>query len=252
MHLEPSPGQIEYNRRFIEKAINEAVERGARWIVTPELCVSGYYFSDQIGTDWIKPQPDRWMNHLLEITKSKGLTLILSHPERDRKTGQLFNSVFVLDPDGKIIGRHRKIEIHPGPEEDWATPGSELVPIDVNGIKVGLLICADTWYPEKARVLRQKGAQILICPMAWGHKYGPGDRWERRTAETGIPVWVCNRTGREREVDWTKAESVVAKDGKRLLQIAVNTSAILLFDWDMKTMSPVSCEFEVTYLDRLD
>jgi len=252
LHIEPLSGQIEYNRRLIEEAIDIAAERGARWIVTPELCVSGYYFRGHVGTDWIRPQPDQWMSHLLEITRREGLTIFLSYPERDVSTGQLFNSVFVLGADGKIGGSYRKIEIHPGPEEDWSTPGSELVPIDIDGVKVGMLVCADTRHPEKAAVLRQKGAQILVCPMAWGHKYGPGDRWERRTAETGIPIWVCNRTGREREVDWTRAESVVAKDGRRLLEMAVDRSAILFFNWDKKTMSPISHKFEVAYLNKLD
>lgn len=250
MHLEPRPGQIEYNRALVEEAINLAAEGGARWIVTPELCVCGYYFSDQVGTNWIKPQPDRWVSHLLETARRRHLTVFLSHPERDIKTGQLFNSVFVLGASGEIIGSHRKIAVHPGPEEDWSTPGSQLEPVNVDGIRVGLLICADTRHPEKAAVLKQKGAQILVSPMAWGDKYGPGDRWERRTAETRIPIWVCNRTGQERQVDWTRAESVVAKDGQRLLQIAVDRSAILFFDWDMKTMSLISSKFKIAYLDR--
>ncbi|MBA7691464.1 Glutamine-dependent NAD(+) synthetase [subsurface metagenome] len=59
LHIEPHPGEIQYNRQFIEAAINLAAERGARWIVTPELCVSGYYFADEIGTDWIVPHAQR-------------------------------------------------------------------------------------------------------------------------------------------------------------------------------------------------
>ena len=250
LHIGPRLGQIEYNQRFIEEAIDLAAGHGARWIVTPELCVSGYYFADQIGTDWIQPQPDRWMNRLLEVTQDRGLTLFLSYPERDRETGRLFNSVFALCPDGKIAGRHRKIRVHGGAEE-WSAKGTDLLTTSCDGIKVGFLICADAYHPEIARTLKSEGADILISPTAWPPEpCGPEDCWERRTAETGLPIWVCNRTGQERHLDYRRAESVIAGNGKRLLQRAVDRSAILLFDWDMKTTSPVSSEFEVTYLGK--
>ncbi len=249
LHLEPRPGRIAHNRKLIEKAITVAADSGARWIITPELCVSGYFFRESAGTGWINPQPDSWMKRLLGVARRRQLTIFLSYPERDEKTDQFYNSVFVLGADGLLKGVHRKIDVHPGPGDDWSAPRSELWPVTVDGIKVGLLICADTQHPEKAAILKEKGAQILVCPMAWGHKYSPGDRWEKITAETGIPILVCNRTGREGEVDWTKAESVVAGDGRRLLQISLDRSAVLLFDWDMEAMSPLSTEFRAVYLD---
>ncbi len=190
------------------------------------------------------------MKRLLNITRKKKLVLFLSYPERDKKSGKLHNSLFVLGADGRIAGRHRKIDVHPGPEEEWSTPGSEIEPVMVDGVMVGLPICADIYEPERALEFKRKGAQMLICPAAWGHKYGPGDRWEKRTAETGIPLWVCNRTGREKQVDWNKAESIVAKDGRRLLQKAVKHSSLLLFDWDMDNMTLLSDDFEVIDLRR--
>jgi predicted amidohydrolase len=245
LHLEPEPGNINHNRGLIEQGAKIAITRDAKWIVTPELAVSGYYFSRHIGTKWISPQPDTWSEKLLELTRETGTTIFLSHPEKDNDTGNLHNSVFVLSK-GNIVGRHRKIEVHPGPEEGWSTPGCELETVKVDGINVGLLICADTWEGDKAKILAKKGAQILICAAAWGvEKYGPEDRWERRTAETGIPLWVANRTGREGKINWTGAESVVAAGGKRHLEISLEYSAVLLFDWDMNSMLPLSTEFEV-------
>jgi predicted amidohydrolase len=181
---------------------------------------------------------------LLDISRRTGTSIFLSHPEKDEYTGKLHNSVFVLSK-GELMGRHRKIQVYPGPE-GWSTAGIELEPVDVDGIKVGLLICADTWEGDKAKVLAEKGAQLLIVPAAWGaQKYGLGDCWERRTAETGIPLWVSNRTGREKEIDWTDADSVVAAKGKRYLEICLDYSAVLLFDWDKIKMMPISKEFEV-------
>lgn len=65
--------------------------------------------------------------------------------------------------------------------------------------------------------LRKKGAKLLVCSMAWGHKYDLGHLWGKRSEETGIPVMVCNRTGREKMVDWIRGDSIVARDGRRLL-----------------------------------
>lgn len=125
-----------------------------------------------------------------------------------------------------------------------------LEPVNCNGIKVGILICADSWHPEYARILSQKGAQLFISPVAWPPEpCGPEGCWERRTKETGIPIWVCNRTGRERMLDYTKAESVIAANGQRKLQIALKKSAVLFFDWDMAAMAPASSEFKAAYLD---
>jgi predicted amidohydrolase len=245
LHLEPKLGDIEFNRRLIEKGIDIAIAHGAKWILTPELAVTGYYFTEYIGTDWIKPQPEEWLDSLLGISRKTGISIFLSHPEKDEYTGKLHNSVFVLSK-GLFTGRYRKIEVHPGSEEGWSTAGNELEPVDVDGIKVGLLICADTWEGDKAKVLAEKGAQLLIVPAAWPmRQYGPEDRWERRTAETGIPLWVSNRTGREKEIDWRDADSVVAAKGKRYLEICLDYSAVLLFDWDKNTMIPISKEFEV-------
>ncbi|XUX00128.1 MAG: carbon-nitrogen hydrolase family protein [Dehalogenimonas sp.] len=245
LHLEPRLGDLEYNRALIERGILKASSLGAEWVITPELALSGYFFSEVIGIDWIKPQPDDWTQKLCQIAKDRELNLIIGQPERDLKSGLLYNSAFAIDSSGKITGKHRKVCVHPGPEEGWSTPGDGVEPISINGFKVGILICADIYSPDLALQMKNRGAQLLICPAAWGAKYGPGDRWEKRTAETGLPLWVCNRTGREKEVDWTGGESIVAKDGNRLLVHSGSDSCVLFFDWDMKTMESFGERFEI-------
>lgn len=62
LHLAPLAGDLAYNQRLVETAVTTAAGLGAAWILTPELCICGYTFADQIGTDWILPQPDLWMS----------------------------------------------------------------------------------------------------------------------------------------------------------------------------------------------
>ena len=251
LHLEPRLGEVEQNRLLIEKAIRQAAAGGANWIVTPEFCLCGYYFAEEIGTDWISPQPDDWMKRLLKLAKEKDLTIFLHSPERDEASDLLYNSCFVLGPDGKIAGRHRKHDVSPKMKaESWASPGSACTPVCLDGVKVGLLICADTWRPDAAASLRAAGAGLIISPAAWPPEpCGPEGCWEKRTAETGVPMWVCNRTGRERTLDFTRADSVIAGGGRRLLEIALARAAILFFDWDMGDMTPISTEFKVEPLE---
>ena len=104
-------------------------------MVTPELCLCGYEFSDGIGTGWIKPPPDAWVRQLCRVGARERITVFLSHPERDRDTAKLHNSVFVIAPDGTIIGIHRKVHVVPVAEA-WATPGSS-APVKL----VSLFVC---------------------------------------------------------------------------------------------------------------
>lgn len=248
VHYNPKLADIEYNHKMIKQAASKAADLGAKWVITPELCMPGYFFEDSIGTGWIKPQPDSRMQELLELTKERGINLFLSYPEREETDGKLYNALFVLGSNGEIPGKHRKINIHPGPEEGWSAPGKDANTVMVDGVNTGLLVCADIYEPEIALELKEKGAELLICPVAWGQKYGPGDRWEKRTAETGLPLWVCNRTGKERQVNWNGAESVIASGGKRLLVYQGLESSLLLFDWDMDDMKLLSDSFEVVDL----
>ena len=252
LHIEPELGQIEANRRLIEKGIRLAAERGASWVVTPELATSGFFFQDEIGTDWIETQPDAWMKRLLELSRHYHLTIFLAVPERDAGSGKLYNATFILGPEGKVTGRHRKMNIHKDHSaESCFEPGSpaEVDAFSCNGIKAGILICADSWNAYCADTLKEKGAQLLVSPAAWPlEPCGPEGCWERRSAETGLPIWVCNRTGEEQMLDFKKAESIVAVRGERRLSAALEKSAVLFFDWDMKAMEPLSNEFEVVYL----
>ena len=205
--------------------------------MTPELCVHGYDFRNVAGTEWILPQPDEWMSSIQALTRDGDLTLFLSHPERDLESGFLYNSIFVIGPNGDILGVYRKIKVTGG-AESWSTPGEELVVVDCGGIKVGLLICADAWFPELAGAIKFKGADVLVSAAAWPPDlHGPLDCWERRSAETGLPLWVCNRGGAEEglNLDYSRAETVIAHGGQRVLSESFKDSTLVCFDWNFET-----------------
>ncbi|MGB5047006.1 MAG: carbon-nitrogen hydrolase family protein, partial [Nitrospira sp.] len=154
LHLAPIPGALAKNRHLIAHAITKAACLGAAWIITPELAVSGYTFADTLGTDWIAPQPDPWMEKVRLFAARKRVAIFLSHPERDPQSGRLYNTVFAITPDGRLAGSHRKINALRVGSEAWSTPGTEttVFPMEPLG-NVGMLICADAFSPGIANSL---------------------------------------------------------------------------------------------------
>ena len=249
LHVAPVTGDIGHNRRLVERGVEAAAAAGADWVITPELCIPGYLFLERIGADWILPQPDDWMRGFCGQVREHGLTVFLSHPERDPASDRMYNTVFVIGPSGKIIGKQRKIKALRG-AEGWSTGGWKINPVNCDGISAGILICADAYKNDIAEVMKSKGAQVLVSPVSWGPGgCGPDGEWEARSADTGLPIMVCNRSGIEDgELDYRKAESVVAQQGRRLLEATCEQSVVLTFDWDMDAMSLISKDFQRTCL----
>ena len=250
LHLAPHPGDLAYNRRLVETAVTTAAELGAAWILTPELCICGHDFADEIGTDCIVPPPDPWMRDFCRLAARLHVTVFLSHPERDPRTAKLHNSVFVIAADGTIPGTHRKINTLRVGAEAWSNSGDRATPIPAEPFRrVGILICADAYSPGIARSLQAQGAELLVSSAAWAPGlHGPDGEWERCTRDTGLPLFVCDRTGPDRALDFTGAESVIVKGGQRLLTFRSERSAIFTFDWDLRTQTLVTPAYQCTDL----
>ena len=167
LHLAPVTCDIEHNRRLVERAVNVAADDGADWVITPELCIPGYLFMKQIGTDWITPQPGPWMEEFCKLVKKRNVSVFLSHPERDPATDKLYNTVFVINQEGHIVGKHSKIKALGG-AESWSTAGTKIVPVECGGVQAGILICADAYKNEVAQALKDNGAELLVSPVSWG------------------------------------------------------------------------------------
>jgi 5-aminopentanamidase len=110
------------------------------------------------------------------------------------------------------------------------------MPIPVHPLgHVGILICADACSPGIAGSLKAQDARMLVSSAAWAPGFhGPNGEWERCTKYTGLPLLVCNRTGPDRTLDFRKAESVVVKDGKRLLSLSSTRSTLFVIDWNVQ------------------
>jgi N-carbamoylputrescine amidase len=242
LHLAPELGALDRNRSLIEYGTRVAADAGANWVVSGELVVPGYRFEPLIGTHWIGEQPDSWMLRLARLSSELGVASFVSHPEHDAVTGKLFNSLFVIGRNGQILGRHRKLRPTPG-SEDWSSAGEPGRPIPVDGITVGLLICADACMAPPALRLRGSGAQLLVSAAAWWPgEWGPKGEWEARTLDTGLPMIVCNRTGSEHETQLFGSESVVVDRGEKVLTLRAPESTVFFVDCQFSNGHIAKCE----------
>lgn len=230
LHLDLAGGPRARNIAKLTAAVRRAAEAGAEWIITPETALQGYFFADGCAEPEVATEPADDLMPLIATVRARQVSLFLGCADRDAETGLPHNSLVAFGPDGRVIGRHRKLVAHGG-AESWSKAGSAREPIPCCGVRVGAMVCADIWFPENPAALREAGAEVLTLSAAWPPgPMGPNGKWEAASAATGLPVFVCNQTGRHR-MDMTEAESAVIIGGCRRMTYNGAEEAALVFSW---------------------
>ena len=249
-HLEVSCGPQESNLKKIEQAIRLAGERGAKLVVTPETAVQGYYFHRIDEARKLEVQPASYLNELREVVKQYGMYLMLGCGEFVEETGLHHNSCLVFAPDGSLQSRHRKIYGEKLGSEKWASPGDRMSTTKCDGVNIGVLVCADSWFDERPLALKEQGADILIDIAAWPETPETGNplpSWQKVTKITGLPFVVCNQTGKTKWMDMSIGESAVIQD-EVVKCIYSGEEAVLFFEFDTVSKQILSEKFEVVKL----
>ena len=183
LHLAPRAGEIEGNKRSIEAAVLQASAMGARFIVSPELVVSGYGFRDIIGTEWIARDQAGLFDWAGKLASRASAFVLLGTPEA-RLDGKLFNSLILFSPEGVRVGHHRKINVLKQGSESWSTAGDRATAVTVDGVgRVGLFVCADMYSKRLVEETAAQDVDLLVSSAAWapGH-HGPNGEWEWASA----------------------------------------------------------------------
>lgn len=204
----------EQNVTRIDQKIRQLSRDGAELIVLQELH-NGLYFcqtEDVALFDQAEPIPGPSTEHFGALAKECGVVLVLSLFEK-RATGLYHNTAVVMEKDGSIAGKYRKMHIPDDPayyEKFYFTPGDlGFTPIQTSVGKLGVLVCWDQWYPEAARIMALRGAQLLIYPTAIGTESTDTPHEQARQLEAwitvqrghavanGFPLVAVNRVGFE-------------------------------------------------------
>ena len=210
---------IRNNIERLADGIANLAQRGAQLIVLQELHNSLYFcdVEDVKNFDLAEPIPGPSTEIYGSLAKRYNVVIVTSLFER-RAAGLYHNTAVVIERDGTIAGKYRKMHIPDDPgyyEKFYFTPGDlGFHPINTSVGCLGVLVCWDQWYPEAARLMAMQGADILIYPTAIG--YDPNDTAEeqqrqRRAWQTvmrghavanGLPVVAVNRVGEEQQLFW--------------------------------------------------
>lgn len=205
---------IDDNRNRIAGKIRELAQQGAQLIVNQELHDS-LYFCQTESTDECNLAvgiPSEATDFYAAIARECGIVLVTSLFER-RAPGLYHNTAVVFERDGSIAGKYRKMHIPDDPayyEKFYFTPGDlGFEPIDTSVGRIGVLVCWDQWYPEAARLMALRGAELLVYPTAIGWESSDTEAEQSRQREAwitiqrahavanGLPVISVNRTGHE-------------------------------------------------------
>lgn len=167
--ITPITGDKEKNIKKMEKFISEAAGQGAQLVVFPELVLTGYNCGDQFF-ELAERIPGAATQHFTKIAEKFGIYIIWGMPETS-VDGILYNAAALVGPEG-FIGKWRKNTLPghateatgPGafPDRRYFKPGEDLQVYETSIGKIGLLICYDIWFPELARLLTLKGADLIV------------------------------------------------------------------------------------------
>jgi predicted amidohydrolase len=235
LHLAVKYGELDENRAALAYYAQEAAHRGARIIVAPELAVSGYSFDSRSEVaPSVEVLAGETYQRLAPVARRHGVMICTGFAERDPATDIFYNSALVVGPDGAIAAHHRKV----ASERRWARPGepSHNGLFDTPWGRMGVLICADTYYGVLARSLAVQGVDLVFAPANWPlGGIDPRPLWRARALENGIGVIGCNRTGMDRRMDCTGCPSyAVAPDGRVLLDATSEVPCIWMVDYPLE------------------
>ena len=249
---------IEFNLQKLAKGIAQAAQRGAELVVLQELHNTPYFCQTENPDlfDLAEPIPGPSTDFFGTLARQFGIVIVASLFER-RAAGLYHNTAVVIEKDGTIAGKYRKMHIPDDPayyEKFYFTPGDlGFEPIDTSVGRLGVQVCWDQWYPEGARLMALRGADLLIYPTAIGYESSdtPEEQARQREAWTtvqrghavanGLPVIAVNRTGHEPDpsgqthgIQFWGSSFVAGPQGEFLFRADIDEEVVAIVDIDLQ------------------
>ena len=234
----PTLGSLEANVALARAFREEAEALGADIVVYPELFLSGYPPEDLVRKPAFQRATQKAMEDLAELTLDGGPAMLMSAPMVEE--GKLYNAVCLLE-GGKIAARRFKNKLpNYGVFDEYRIfkAGPLPGPIPFKGVRLGVMICEDMWFPEVAECLAETGAEILIVPNGSPYDHMKSD--ERlnhaveRVTETGLPLVYVNQIGGQDELVFDGASFVLNADRSLPVQMTSWKESLLVTDWHRK------------------
>ena len=247
---------VDDNKHRLAEHIAQVAAQGAELVVLQELHNSLYFcdIEDVSRFDLAESIPGPSTEFYGSLARQHNVVLVTSLFER-RAAGLYHNTAVVLERDGSIAGKYRKMHIPDDPayyEKFYFTPGDMgFQPIDTSVGRLGVLVCWDQWYPEAARIMALRGAELLIYPTAIGYDPNdtPDEQERQREAWTtvmrghavanGLPVVAVNRVGEEAANTFWGSSFVAGPQGEFLYRANTTDEVAVVVDVDLQRSEQV-------------
>ncbi|MFF4731355.1 carbon-nitrogen hydrolase family protein [Streptomyces mirabilis] len=207
------PGSVVENLKVLDEAAGRAAAAGAGLVAAPEMFLTGYAIGDDIAR-LAEPADGDSADAVAEIATRHGVAVVYGYPEREGET--VYNSAQLISADGTRLANYRKTHLFGCFERDHFTPGEQpVVQAELNGLRVGLMICYDVEFPENVRAHALAGTDLLVVPTAQMHPF-------QFVAESVVPVRAfenqmyvayVNRVGPEGEFEFVGLSTLAGPDG---------------------------------------
>ena len=253
----PGPDDLEGNLARLRAAAREAAAQGADLLVFPEMYASGYNIGAARAAELAEDADGRIAGQVAQAARDCGLGILYGYPERN-PAGKPYNSVQLIDRQGRRRAGYRKTHLYGALDRSQFSSSDEPPAVfELDGWKIGLLICFDVEFPETVRRLALEGADLVLVPTANMHPYEFVARTlvPSRAYENQIFLAYANYQGPEGELEYVGLSSIVAPDGKSVDQSLpphAPSAQLLIADLDRAELARAREDFSYLGLRRPD
>jgi N-carbamoylputrescine amidase len=236
--------------------VRRAADRGAHIVLLPELFETPYFCQDQTAEHFALARPFEGNPIIAAFSKLAGeLSVVLPLSFFERANNAYYNALAMIDADGRVLGRYRKSHIPDGPgyqEKFYFRPGDSGFKVwQTASGKLGAAVCWDQWFPESARIMALKGAEVLLYPTAIGSEPPPAppldsrDHWRRvmqgHAAANYLPLVAANRIGTEQgKVDsltFYGSSFIAGPTGEILAELGREDEGVIVAEFDLAAIA---------------
>ncbi|MEE4957257.1 carbon-nitrogen hydrolase family protein [Pseudomonas alliivorans] len=230
---EPMPLDVSGNLTRLEHQAQAAAAQGAQLLVCPEMFLTGYNIGAKACAELAQAQDGPAAQRIAEIARQYAIAILYGYPERSVEQ-RVYNAVQLIDSRGERSSNYRKTHLFSELDKSMFSAGEDLCPVvELNGWRLGMLICYDVEFPENTRRLALAGAELILVPTA---NMAPFDfvcdvTVRARAFENHCYVVYANYCGSEGEIRYCGLSSVCAPDGSRPA-LAAQDERLLIADLD--------------------
>jgi predicted amidohydrolase len=216
----------------------DAAGRGAQLLICPEMYLTGYNIGPDAARRLAEAPDGASAQAVMRIAREAGIAILYGYPERGAG-GHIYNTAQLIDRTGRIAASYRKTHLFGEIDRAAFSAGATLPEVvELDGLKIGILICYDVEFPENVRALALKGADLVAVPTALMQPFDIVARTivPARAYENQVFLAYADRCGSESELSYCGLSCVIAPDGSDLAR-AGRSEALIVADLDIERLA---------------